>query len=333
MARLAAVGGFDIRNVLSKTNIKKCEEVLKEKNSKYRTIFEMPLEEVLNVSPTLTEDKVAALILQGAWDEAGFWKDLIQIHQMTGEKEEVPMISMRDFAVRRGEVSGSEKEAAGGKYTAVSLSVAEELDDRYMLVTFKERDIRLKKFNPIERGMVASGAKFGKNILGDITKFYVDNGTSVALGATEPKRHIALATEVGKEIDAGFKGNVAIMNVLDFTDMLVEQAGTAGPFTFLSPNSTTGPTGPSLISGVGVQGLVGALYGKIPLYVIGNDANLSTKLVIADKESGGLFGLSRDITLIGDFTDPIRGIQQFKLGATYDIALANAAAIRVITGA
>src|SRR5690349_13212120 len=99
------------------------------------SIYEVPLKNFVSVDSNLIEKKVASLVIEGAVDEAGFWRNLVYMHTMTAEIEEVPIHSMRNYKVRRGQQAGSEKEESGGSISRVKLDVSGKDKERYVYLT------------------------------------------------------------------------------------------------------------------------------------------------------------------------------------------------------
>jgi len=313
------------RDIFTDPETKRLEEKLG------RNIFDIPLAEVLSVDSNILEQKVAATVLQGAWDEASFWKDIVRIEPMGNtEKMELSIITMRDFQRRRGHVGGAGRVAGGGQYTRVALDVSKENTDYYLHVSFKKRDIELQKFGQIENGLRAAGARFAKDILDDIVNAYVNDATTTeALGGND--RFTALTNLEASLVNAGHMPDVCIVEAADFAQVLQTQVGTAGPMPFITAIQA-GPSadGPS-VGGLGKVGLVGNLFGTIPMYRVGNNTTLAGDIILVRKEAGKVFGLSKDITIV-DFDDNIRSLEGFRIEARYDLKTGIAAAIGKVTG-
>src|SRR5581483_3218267 len=148
------------------------------------TVRNTPLKEFVAVDTGLLEVKVSDLVMQGAYDEAGYWRDIAFLYPMTAEKEEVQLISMRNYAVRTGKLTRKSKEESGGKVDRIELDVSNEKNDRYVYLQVDGRDVELKRFLNIENSIKAAGAAFAKQIRDDILTQYLANiGVSQALGA------------------------------------------------------------------------------------------------------------------------------------------------------
>ena len=327
---------IDMRKQIMKTlldpEVKQFEEIMSEKYKKQITLRDIPLKEVVDVNSSLLETKVATLIMEGAVDEAGYWRNIVNVHHMTAEKEEVPLTSMRDYKVRTGQFNGSEQEESGGKVQTISLDVSEETKERYLYVRIRERDIETKRFNFIADSLRNSGAAFAKHILDAIVSEYVsDANNTQALGGDT--RFTAIAKLIGLMVDDGFNPDTCIIEVNDFVQAVTEQAGMAGPLPWLTAMQAGVSLGESFATTLGrMNGLVGTLFGNIPVYVVGNHSTLSGDIVLVEKMKAEVFGLFKDLTL-KDNIDTMKDLREFKISATYDIALANNNAIGKVTGA
>lgn len=296
-----------------------------------RHILDVPLREVFSKDSGLVADKVAATVLEGAYDEAGFWPDLVRIEQMGNqEKLEIPIITMRDFRRTKGYVDTASKQFAGGQATKISLDISKESKNYYMTVGFRKQDIELQKWNMIEQGLRLAGAKFAKETLNQITKAYVDDaGTDRALGASNRFKELTLLE--ADLADLGFTPDICIMNAKDFADCLVEAVSNAFPFLTAVGGPTLGIG--DFERGIGRQGLVAQLFGRIPVYRVNNDADLLSDLVLAQRNAGEVVGMSKEMTVVDFGPDPFKGLQGFVLEARYDLVKGIANAIGKVSGA
>lgn len=292
-----------------------------------RSIFDIPLKEVVSIDANILAQRVLASVLRGAWDEAGFWRDLIRVEDMgNNEKMEVPIITMRDFKRVRGTVGGASKVFGGGQYTRVGLDVSKENTDYYVHVAIKERDIELGKWDQVDQALQAAGARAAKDVLSDITKLLAVDATGTtneALGANN--RFVALTNLEARLVNAGFTPELVLIESLDYAEVVQTQAGTAGPFPFLQILQAPPPA-------PGNQGLVGSLFGKYPVYRVGNDSNLAGTIVMYNRQAAAVLGLSQDITMV-DFIDPIKDLRGFRLKMRYDLKAGLGASIGRVTGA
>jgi len=272
-------------------SIKKLEEKLG------RPISSIPLKEVVSVDAGLVTDAVSRVVMRGAEDEAGYWREIISVRQMETEKEEIPLVTQRDFKVRTGHIDASGLEAAGGQFSRVSLDVSDEKTDHYLYCPIRERDIEMRRFDVVESALEAAGAAFAKHILSEITKAYVnDAGSTEALGTNT--RFTALTNLIATMVDNGFSPDVCLMTAKDYAQVLQTEQSTGGAMPFITAIEAGPSAGENLIAGIGkMNGMVGRLFGVIPIYVIGNDSNLEGNIVLAEKAKGEVLGLHKDITV------------------------------------
>lgn len=269
------------------------------------------LQETVSVSASVVAAKVLMTVLEGGRLFGEKWRSMVTIHNMTEEKEVVPIITEQDYIVHKG--TNTPPKQSGGETVTVELDVTKENKTRSMLVEFRERDIKRKKFPLVQSGLEKAGRKFNKFILDEIVKFALDNaGTTEALGGNN--RYVTATNLVAKMDDEGFETSVAAMTPTDFAKVIQTQLGTDGPLPFVT-NTMLDQNG-NAIRGL-QRGEDFMLLGYIPGIKVRKNSDLSTNWLVMDKNSIA-FGLYEDIS-IKDWKDPWKSLQNFTLEATYDM--------------
>lgn len=315
--------------------LKRFETTMSERYGRDVKLRSIPLKEFVSAATGLLEQKISDLVLEGSVDEAGYWRDIVHLHPMQGEKEIVPIFSSRDFIVRRGQFSKAGKEESGGKVGTVTLDVSNEDKERYVYLAIRQRDIELKKLSSIEDSVRTSGRAFAKYIRDEIlTKYLADKGTDVEQAKSTDTYFAAIMKLASKMNKKGFGLDCIIIDSDDFVQAITEQAGTAGPLPWLTAMMAGPSLGENFAKSVGrLNGLVGLFAGTIPIYVVGDtSASLNGTILGIEKGKGEVFGLHKDITVV-DRLDTIEDLREAKISARYDIALGNASAIGWVSGA
>src|SRR5690349_5451313 len=112
---------FNLSQELQTAEVKQFEKNMSDKYGRSMRLNEVPLKNFVDTTTGLLQTKVSSMFLKGATEEAGFWQDIINVVQLTSPKQDVPLISQRDFSVRRGRMPRTGNIQSGGKFRKVSL--------------------------------------------------------------------------------------------------------------------------------------------------------------------------------------------------------------------
>src|SRR2546422_10850280 len=104
----------NLKNELRSPEVERFEKTYSERIGKATKLQDIPIKNFVDTTSGLLETKVMSLVLAGATDAAGFWPELIKTVQLTAPKQDVPIISMRDFKIRKGKMSLAQLEESGG---------------------------------------------------------------------------------------------------------------------------------------------------------------------------------------------------------------------------
>ncbi len=322
---------LDLTKELASTEVKNFEKRMSERYGRDMTLRGVPLKNFVKVDTGLIETKVASMIIEGANDEAGFYPKLVRMHEMSSEKEVLPISSMRDYKVRRGRFAGSQLEESGGKTSQVTLDVTNEKSIRYVYLAISELDVQSQRFALIEDSIRNAGKALAKHVLGEITtRFVADAGNTQALAAD--KRFVAIMKLIDKIATSGFKASAVIFESSDFVDAITEETA-GGTMPWLGTLQNSQPLGDNFATGMGlINGLAGTLFGRLPVYVVANDTGLATNIVAVDVQQGEVFGLYHGMQF-AENVNSIRDLVEAKISMRYDLVKANANAIGKVTGA
>jgi hypothetical protein len=283
---------LNIAKELQSPEIRRFVEQVSRERGRDMRFSEIPLKNFVDVDAKLLETKVSTLFMQGATDAAGFWPKLINVVQMKAPKDEVPIISQRDFKVHTGKVPRAGVAQSGGKVRKCELDTTNDEKIRYVMLQIDEQDVKLRNFDVIENSIMAAGGALSKHILGQITKHYVDKAANTqALGGD--KRFVAVLKAMGLLGDDGFGCTAIVVEQgTDFVKMITEET-TGGTMPWLS-NVALGslPLGDNFAKGMASAGVAGYLFGQIPVYVVNNDANLKGEILCVDVPSAAAFGFA-----------------------------------------
>jgi hypothetical protein len=331
---------FNLTEELRSPEVQQFEKNMSNHYGRQVALRDVPLKNFVDVSSGLLETKIASTFLKGATDEAGFWQSLINVVQMTSPKQDVPIVSQRDFKVRTGRISKAALEESGGSFRYVELDTTDDDKTRYVYLEIDGSDIRLRNFNVVEQAIQAAGAAFAKNILGDVIKHYIDHaGNEQALSSD--KRFVAVMKAIAKNKTDGFGCSAIVVHYDDFVDAITEET-TGGTMPWLmSLSGSAPPLGSNFSQGYGkLDGFVGNLFGKIPVFAVSNDSNLSGNIVCVDVAAAAMlgFGPAGGISLAQEVRK-IDDLVANAISATYDIkshdddGSGNTNAVAVVTGA
>jgi hypothetical protein len=326
---------FNVSKELETPEVKAFEKRMTENYGRSMRLGDVPLKNFVDTTTGLLETKIANLFMKGATDAAGFWSDLINVVQMTSPKQDIPVISPRDFKVHKGKVPRAGNVQSGGKFTKVSLDTTDDDLIRYIYLQIDEEDIKLRNFNVIERATMAAGQKYAKNILNDVTAHYDSiSGKTQALGAD--KRFVALFKLFDLIAQDGFEATAVFFESGDFVKAITEET-TGGTMPWLMQLQNGTPLGDNFGRGAGLNGLVGYLLNRIPVYSIANEGGAGASEIFAiDVPAAAVFGfapggqiaLKQEIKTMLDLVEA-------KIASKYDIKspTANTSAVGVVTGA
>jgi hypothetical protein len=311
---------FNLRNELATPEVKAFEQRMSDKYGRQVALRDIPIKNFVDTTTGLLQTKVASLVMRGATDEGGFWQNLINVVQMTSPKQDYPIISQRDFKVRKGKMPRTGNEQSGGKFRKVSLDTTDDHKIRYVYLEVDEQDVRVRDFDVIERSIYAAGQAFAKNILTEILSHYNSKaGNSQALSTD--KRFVAVMKAIGLNKDDGFGCTSIVFESNDFVKAVTEETS-GGTMPWLSTNVIGRPLGDDFGPGVVSQsGFVGKFFGQTDTYVVANDTTLAGEILCIDANSAAVFGFAPggDIQLsqeIHKLTDLIEA----KISAKYDFA-------------
>lgn len=330
---------FNLNEELGSPEVQQFEKTMSNHYGRQVALRDIPLKNFVDVTSGLLETKIASTFLKGATDEAGFWQNLINVTQMTSPKQDVPIISQRDFKVRTGRISKAALEESGGHVRSVELNTTDDDKTRYVYLEIDGQDIRLRNFNVVEQAIQAAGGAFAKNILGDVIKHYIDHrGNEQALSSD--KRFVSVMKAIALNKTDGFGCSAIVMHYDDFVDAITEET-TAGTMPWLVSLSGSQPLGSNFSAGFGkIDGFVGNLFGKIAVFAVSNYSNLSGNIVCIDVAAAAMlgFGPAGGISLAQEVRK-IDDLVANAISATYDIqspdddGSGNTNAVAVVTGA
>lgn len=304
------------RSILYDEDVKKIEETLGKPLASFSFdeiwgayTKKHKLQETVSVGSAAIAAKVMTDVMEGGRFFGERWRKLVTVHNMTEEKEIVPIMTEKDYLVHRG--PNRPPKQSGGEVATIELDVSKESKDRNMWVSFRKRDIEHKKFNMVSAGLKRAGAKFQKFILDEVTQFAIDNaGTTQALGGDD--RFTAVTKLVAKLEDAGFMQGVAAVNPTDFAEMLTTTLGNNLPFITNTQIDRNGNIIRNLQTGEDYM-----LLGYIPGIKVPDYSSLNGNVIIEDPNCIQ-FGLYKDLA-IEDWKDPFKSLEGFSITATYDI--------------
>jgi len=327
---------FNLRRELDTSEVKAFEKRMSDKYGRSMRLNDVPLKNFVDTTTGLLETKISQMFVQGATDAAGFWPQLINVVQLTSPKQDVPVISQRDFQVVKGKVPRAGAVQAGGKFTKVSLDTTDDDKIRYVLLQIDEEDIKLRNFNVIESAITAAGKKYAKNILNDITAFYDAVANQETQALSTDKRFVAIAKLIAKMADAGFDANLIFFEVNDWVKAFTEET-TGGTMPWLNQVGPNGqPLGDNFGKGV-MNGLVGRYMGKVPVYSIAAEGGAGASEIFAiDTDAAAVFGWAPGGSIaLTQEVHSMRDLQEAKIASKYDIQAptANAKAVGTVTGA
>lgn len=327
---------IELRNELRSPEVIAFEKKYAESTGRQTALRDIPIKNFVDTTTGLLEAKVMSTVLRGATDEAGFWPELINVVQMTSPKQDIPIVSPKDFKIRKGKMPRTGNEQSGGKFTKVSLDTTNDEKIRYTYLEIDEEDIKLRNFGVIESAILAAGKAMAKNILTEITAHYVSvAGQSQALGGD--KYFVAIMKLLDKVKAAGFTASAIVFESGDFVQAIVEET-TGGSMPWLGMSwPGMQPLGDNFASpgAARLSGMVGKLFGTMPVYVVGNDnPGLNGNILAIDAEAGSVFGWAPNgqlevVTEIQRLNDLVAN----KIACKYDIKNANASAVGKVTGA
>lgn len=296
-----------------------------------RPLADVPMKNFVDATTGLLATKVSATFIRGALDAASFWQDLIEVVQLSSPIEEIPIISQRDFAIRTGRMPKTGIEESGGKLTKARLDTTNEDKIRYAYLQIREDDVRQRSFDLVERSIFVAGQAFSRHILDDIIAHYISvAGNSQALSSD--KYFVAVAKAIALNKADGFGCTAIVIDSDDFVQAITEEtAGGTMPWLLQLQNGT--PLGDNFGNGVGQDGLSGKLFGRIPVYQVAANADLTGNILCLDGKAasvlgfapGGDFKLSQEVNSMHDLVEA-------KIQAKYDYANANANAVAKVTG-
>lgn len=328
---------LNLRQELTSPEVERFVKNYSERLGRQVALRDIPIKNFVDVDSKLLETKVSSLFMQGATDAAGFWPELINVVNTSAPKEEVPIVSDRDFEVRTGKVSGAALEGSGGKVRSVELDTTDDEKIRYVLLNIDAEDVKLRRFNYIEQSIQAAGRRLGKHILGEVIKHYVDKAGNTQALSTD-KRFVAVMKAMSLNVDDGFGTTAIVINHSDFIKAVTEET-TGGTMPWLLQLSGA-PLGSNFGEGVPQSGLAGYMWSKIPVYTVANDANLAGNILCIDTKSAAVFGFAPGGTIeMAQQVDTMKDLVQNKIQCKYDIAnpdddgSGNSIAIAKVTGA
>lgn len=326
---------MNLRSELTSPEVQKFEKTYSESIGRQVALRDIPLKNFVDTTSGLLETKISQTFMKGASDAAGYWPELIKAVEMTSPQQSVPIISQRDFKVRKGRISGTAREGSGGKFTSVKLDATDDEKRRYVYFNIDREDVKMRNFDLVEAAVMAAGAAFAKNILDDVMSFYDSiNGETQALSTD--KRFVAVAKLLQKMAADGFDASAIVFDSGDFVKALTEETA-GGTMPWLLGIPVGQPLGDNFGKGV-FNGFVGDYMSKVPVYSIANTAN--------GAGAGEIFAIDRDAAAVLGWAPggQIELLQEVKklddlianaIQAKYDIAAptANKNAVGVVTGA
>ncbi|WP_415283899.1 hypothetical protein [Candidatus Nitrososphaera sp. FF02] len=319
---------------ISDAEIQRFERSMSDKFGRQVAISGIPLKNFVDVDSGLLEKKVNSLIMQGATDEAGYWRDIARVYTMTTPIEVVGLHSMRDYKVRTGKMSRAALEEAGGKIDSVTLDVSNDEKIRYLYLEIDENDLRLGKINSIEDAIKTAGSAFAKHVRDDIISAYLTHkGADVEQALSTDKRYAALFKLAAKMNKKGFGMNCIIVDADDLVQAITEETDN-GHLAWLTAMQAGASFGNNFASSIGnLNGHIGMFGAKVPIYVVGDtSASLNGTILGVDKDKGIAVGLYEDMRFAKN-VNTMKDLVEAKIQARYDIEKANANAIGWVSGA
>ena len=300
---------------------------------------DIPLKNFVDVSSDLLEKKVAGVFLRGAQDSAGFYANLIKVVNTTAAQQYVRIVSQRDIAVRKGKVGGAALEGSGGKVRRVLIDTTDDEKIRYALFNIDAEDVRAGNFDLIEQSILVAGQAFAKNILGDVIKQYVNKAGNLQALSTD-NRFVAVMKAIAKNKADGFGCSAIVMHYDDYVDAITEETASGSmPWLMQLQNGT--PLGSNFGDNYGdIDGFVGRLFNRIPVYAISNDTTLAGNILCIDAPAAAVLGFAPagEIAIVKQL-DSMKDLVQNKIQAKYDInnpdddGSGNTNAVAKVTGA
>lgn len=325
---------IDIINYLHDNDTQRFERRYSEQKGRQVTLRDIPLKDFVDADTNIFEKKVTSLIIEGATDKADYWRDIVHVYPMTSEVEVVPVPSMRQFKVRRGQFSKTGKQETGGRVAEVTLDVRDEDKERYCYFEIRERDIELKRYNFIAQSLRLAGKAFAKQIRDDILTAYIaDKGADVEQPRGTDARSTAVFKLASKMNKKGFGLDTIIIDSDNFTTAITEVVGNTLPW-LTAMNVGASITRENLSASIGdLNGLVGYFGGQVPIFVVGDtSATLSGIILGIERMAGEVIGIHKEITVKNEIKS-IEDLIANKLVARYDIKKANANGIGWISSA
>lgn len=329
---------LNLRQELTSKEVERFTKRYSEEKGRDVAFRDIPIKNFVDVASGLLETKVSQLFMKGAADEAGFYSSLIRVVNMTSPIQQVPIVSQRDVKIRKGKISGAALEGSGGKVRSVKLDTTDDEKIRYALLNIDAEDVKLRNFNYIEQMIVAAGAAFSKNILGDVLSQYVNKaGNTQALGGD--KYFVAVMKAIGLNKADGFGCSAIIVDYQDFVQAVTEET-TGGTMPWLMSLQNGNPLGDNFGKNFGaVDGLVGYLFNRIPVYAVSNDSNLSGNILCVDVPAAAALGFGPGGEIMtAQAINNMRDLVHNKIQAKYDInnpddGSGNTNAVAKVTGA
>jgi len=306
-------------SILRDPDVKKLEEQTGKKIGEY-SLYELAkafknnhkLEENVSVSSATIAAKVFTTIIEGARFFAERWRSTVTIHNMSEEKESIPIMTENDFIVYEG--PNKPPIDSGGDIVTMDFDVSPDNTDKNMWISFRKRDLEHKKYLSIENGLRLGGRRFARKVLDDIVTFISNNAATTQAFATD--RFNTLTLLVAKIEDAGFDVNYSLIGPQDFQKALITQMGTAGPLPFLSTELRTGNVETQNLRQAADFQWLGYIPGIKYKEKIATPV-LNGNVLVYDKASVYM-GLYKDITMV-DWNDPFKWLQGFDLTMTYQL--------------
>jgi hypothetical protein len=232
----------------------------------------------------------------------------------------VPIISPRDFAVRTGKIGAGRQEESGGRVRSVTLDTTDDHKIRYALFNITDEDVKLHNFDFIEKSIIATGAAFAKKILTDVLSHYVSKaGNSQALSTD--KRFVAIMKAIALNKADGFGCKAIVMHYDDYVEAITEETA-GGTMPWLMSLKAGTPLGSNFAENFGdIDGFVGNLFGRTPVFAVSNDSALSGDILCIDVDAAGAIGFSPggEIAMKSE-VKTILDLVENKIQAKYDIA-------------
>jgi len=267
------------------------------------------LSEIVNVSPSLVQQKVLADVLHGA-EHNKAWKDWVKIYEMDEPKDSVPTISEDDFIIVEG-AAGAKAREAGGKFGSVALDVSEDRGLHKVVLGIKKTWIKDSKWNAIQEAVTVAGAAMYKHVASDVC-----SKLGSAAGGTE-----SFDTDLYKTMVKA----ISTLKSNGFTpDAILINPGQEATLMAMDKFISVEMLG--RVGKLAEKGEIGYFYGNIPVY---STSVMGSNPIVYNTQKGVVLGLRQDLQ-IEDYDDPIEGLEGAVLTMRFDLATAFSAAIRKV---